>query len=134
MTKGTYCLIMKLDSPSDIRIGRRPPLRFPRGFYCYVGSALNSLEKRTGRHMSRNKRLHWHIDYFLEHARIVGIKSIESQNRLECMVSREVAGLADGVPMEGFGSSDCSCRSHLHYFRANPSGRIEGVMEKWKTS
>jgi Uri superfamily endonuclease len=132
MSKGTYCLIMRLDRSREIPIGRRPPVRFPGGFYCYVGSAMNSLERRICRHMSRDKALHWHIDWFLEHARIVDIKRIESQKRLECKLSRDVAGLADGIPMRGFGSSDCSCESHLHYFRGNPSGMIDRLVSKWK--
>jgi Uri superfamily endonuclease len=134
MSKGTYCLVIKLDRGRSIRIGARPPARFPGGFYCYVGSAMNGLEKRIGRHMSREKALHWHIDYLLEHARVVDVKSIESKNRVECGLSRDVAGLSDGTPMRGFGSSDCSCGSHLHYFRANPSKRIEDVVRKWKAS
>ncbi len=132
MTKGTYCLVMKLDKDRNIEIGTRPHVRFPSGFYCYVGSAMNSLEKRIGRHMSRDKALHWHIDWFLEHARIVDVKRIESQDRLECGLSRDIARLSGRVIMKGFGSSDCSCETHLHYFMRDPSRELERVVRKWK--
>lgn len=132
MSKGAYCLLMKLDVDSDIAIGRRPPARFLSGFYCYVGSAMNNLEKRIQRHMSQDKALHWHIDWFLEHARIVDVKSIESDKRLECGLSQDIARLSGRVLMRKFGSSDCSCESHLHYFRRDPSRELGGVVRKWK--
>ena len=83
MNKGVYYLIMKLDKAREIAVGRKGPLRFPAGFYCYVGSAMNSLEKRIARHVAREKRMHWHIDWLLEHARIVDVKRIETKRRLK---------------------------------------------------
>jgi Uri superfamily endonuclease len=135
MTKGAYCLIMRLPQEGIIPVGARPPVRFPAGYYCYVGSAMNSLEKRLCRHRSRHKKLHWHIDWFLEHAYIADIKSIESKERIECGISHDVAELADGIPMKGFGSSDCtSCEAHLYHFRENPSRAIDKMVRKWKSS
>jgi N-glycosylase/DNA lyase len=130
MVKGTYCLIMRLDKSREIAIGRRPPAGFPAGFYCYVGSGMSSLEKRIGRHKSVYKHLHWHIDWFLKHARIIDVKRIESPRRLECMLSQEIARLSGRVVMRKFGSSDCSCETHLHYFGRNPSGRVDAVVRK----
>jgi Uri superfamily endonuclease len=134
MNKGTYCLIIKLDNDKDIGIGKRPPVKFPGGFYCYVGSAMNNLEKRLCRHKSQEKTFRWHIDWFLEHARITGIKKIESQKRLECELSRDIEGLSEGTVMKKFGSSDCSCKTHLHYFIRNPTKEIDKLVRKWKTS
>ncbi len=134
MSKGAYCLVMRLKRERAIPIGRRPPVRFPGGFYCYVGSAMNSLEKRICRHSSKNKKLHWHIDWFLEHAEIVDVKSIESNKRIECGLSQDVAKLSDSIPMSGFGSSDCRvCKSHLYHFRENPSRRLDRLVRKWKS-
>ena len=131
--KGAYLLIMELSKGTDIRIGSKAIRYFPAGFYCYVGSAMNSLEKRISRHLSTKKRLHWHIDWFLLHARIIEVKRIESNKNIECIVSQGVAQLAEGVPMPGFGSSDCTvCRSHLYYFSTNPSDRLEKLVKEWK--
>lgn len=132
MSKGTYCLVMKLDNNSDIKIGRRSAVTFPRGYYCYVGSAMNNLEKRINRHMSERKCFHWHIDWFLEYANIMGVKKIESDKRLECFLSREIASLSGGVIMKGLGSSDCSCETHLHFFTKNPSRQLNKLVRKWK--
>jgi len=105
---------------------------FPRGYYCYVGSAMNNLEKRINRHMSEKKRFHWHIDWFLEYANIVDVKRIESDKRLECFLSRDIASLSDGVIMKGLGSSGCSCETHLHFFTKNPSRQLNKLVKKWK--
>ena len=134
MDRGAYCLIMRLGVGKEIEAGRRPSVRFPKGYYCYVGSAMGGLEKRISRHLSREKRLRWHIDFFLEHARIVDVIRIESKERLECALSRKVEALSDCSPAKGFGSSDCLCRSHLHHFRENPARSIEKMVRKWKNS
>jgi Uri superfamily endonuclease len=134
MNNGTYSLVMKLDKDSIIVIGKMPPVKFPGGFYCYVGSAMNNLEKRICRHQSQDKALKWHIDWLLEHAKIMGIKKIESQKRLECELNRDVEDLSEGTVMSNFGSSDCSCKTHLHYFSRNPSREIERLVKRWKTS
>ena len=117
--KGTYCLVIHLPRDETIAIGRRNH-DFQKGYYVYVGSALNSLEKRIERHKRKEKKKHWHIDYFLEYAKIIGVETIISDRRLECTVSRKVKQLADSEPMKGFGSSDCNCFTHLYYFLENP--------------
>jgi sugar fermentation stimulation protein A len=119
--RGTYCLVSRLESDEKIAIGRKEH-GFSRGYYVYVGSAMNNLEKRIERHRSGRKKLRWHIDYFLQRAKITGVETIISDRRLECELSRAVKRLADGEPMKGFGSSDCrsGCATHLYYFRKDP--------------
>ncbi len=124
---------MSLPRATGIRVGRKGEQEFPPGFYVYVGSAMNNLEKRVARHMSKSKKMRWHIDYLLQHAGLEGVKMMESNKRIECEISRAVESLADRVPMEGFGSSDCrQCRSHLYYFREDPTERIERLVSEWK--
>jgi len=112
--KGIYCLIIFLNKSKNIRIGKRKKL-FPKGYYCYVGSALNNLEKRIQRHYSKRKKFHWHIDYFLKHARIVDTV-IKTNSKDECDLSRKIKSLGGRVTLKGFGSSDCKCDTHLYYF------------------
>ena len=123
--KGIYCLIIFLDKDKSINIGKRI-IFFPKGFYCYVGSALNSLKKRIERHYKKNKKMHWHIDYFLKEAAIIDIKTTNNKN--ECRLSRKISKLADSA-IKGFGSSDCKCLTHLYYFKKNPSKAIEKVFK-----
>ena len=71
MLKGIYTLLIKLDKPQAITIGKLGSVSFPAGYYAYVGSALNGLESRIVRHLKKEKSFHWHIDYFLQKARVV---------------------------------------------------------------
>lgn len=117
MQGGTYCLIIHLDKEVEIRVGQLGAHTYKPGFYVYVGSALNGLKSRIDRHKSSNplKKKHWHIDYLLEHAVIVDVVSLTLDLRIECEVSRRVCSLnISHVPVSGFGSSDCSCASHLY--------------------
>jgi len=58
MQKGTYILVVKLEKDKQIQVGKLGDFLFEKGYYCYVGSAMNGLEQRIGRHQSKNKKLH----------------------------------------------------------------------------
>lgn len=115
--KGTYCILIYLDEDSRINIGKLGEVDFPKGYYVYVGSALNSLEARVKRHLSSNKKLHWHIDYFLisENTEIVEVLYTINDDRWECHLAQEIAKNSTGISR--FGCSDCKCDSHLLYFK-----------------
>lgn len=114
---------MFLNKGKIIKIGKRKEL-FPKGYYCYVGSALNNLEKRIQRHYSKKKKFHWHIDYFLKYARIVDVM-IKIGSIDECGLSRSIKSLGGKVILSGFGSSDCKCETHLYYFSKKPIIRLK---------
>jgi len=112
--KGTYVLIIRLGKNTEIRIGALGNVKFTKGFYAYVGSGMNSLEKRIERHMKkRGKKKFWHIDYFLSTANALGAISWESDSKDECGAAGSLSGNFE--PVRGFGSSDCGCESHLFF-------------------
>ncbi len=111
--KGSYVLIISLDRSQTISVGSRGEMVFSKGYYAYSGSALNSLEARVARHLRIEKRMHWHIDYLLEQARVESVWIVNSSDRLECKTATEFAAI--GSPVKGFGCSDCRCGSHLFY-------------------
>jgi Uri superfamily endonuclease len=119
---GAYILVMKLKSNKNIRVGSLGKLEFNKGFYCYVGSAIGSttIENRCKRHLMKNKKMKWHIDYLRREAEIVSIVTIPSKNKIECIVSRKISKQADSFILK-FGCSDCSCNSHLFYFKNEES-------------
>ncbi|MBC7262431.1 MAG: GIY-YIG nuclease family protein [Chloroflexi bacterium] len=115
---GTYALILKLEKETRIRIGRLGTFSFPPGYYVYVGSALGSggLQARLARHQRSDKKLHWHIDYLLAHARIVGIQVDHSGKQLECRWAQLLLSEPWAqVVAPRFGASDCRCPTHLIY-------------------
>ena len=116
--KGTYCLVLSMEKESNIKIGAKGKISFKKGHYVYVGSALNSLTKRIERHISKNKKKHWHIDYLLmnKNAQLNQVIYTYSHNKIECDVADEIFKNSDEY-IELFGCSDCNCRSHLYYFK-----------------
>lgn len=118
MDKGTYILVMKLNKPVGIAVGKLGRFIFPAGRYLYFGSAMNGLHARISRHLRKDKKLHWHIDYLLRKAMIIDVWYVESEERLECDLCQEAMKFPGAtIPVKGFGSSDCKCESHLLYFR-----------------
>lgn len=115
--KGTYCLLINLKSHSKITIGKLGTIDFKKGHYVYVGSALNSLNGRILRHLKEDKKLHWHIDYFLASANseIEEVIYTVSDEKLECELARKIAERGSGI--SEFGCSDCKCESHLFFFK-----------------
>jgi sugar fermentation stimulation protein A len=110
--KGSYCIAAFLREDTDIEIAKLGTFSFPRGMYIYTGSALSSLEGRIGRHLGKEKKMKWHMDFFLEEAEPLGFIPIVSSDREECSINSKF--LEKGkVLAKGFGSSDCRCPSHL---------------------
>ncbi len=81
------------------------------GLYLYVGSALNGVEQRVARHLSAEKRRHWHIDYLLAAGRVMQVWILPGRGKSECKVAALLARRFEGIA--GFGASDCRCPSHL---------------------
>ena len=127
--KGCYCLTIHLNNTKTIKVGRLGKINFKKGYYVYVGSAMNSLESRLKRHLSEDKKLHWHIDYLLKKAEITCIIYNENK-KVECELSQFLKTKTDGV--KNFGCSDCECESHLYYFK-NRNDAIESVENAYKS-
>ena len=89
---------------------------------------MNSLNARLNRHLSDEKKIHWHIDYLLKNAEITDVIYNESDEKIECELSQGLTRKADGV--KGFGCSDCNCESHLYYFK-NRKEAIENVLNAY---
>ena len=111
--KGSYILLIHLYEDKNIQVGRLGKLFFKKGYYAYVGSAMNGIEQRVQRHLRQNKKTHWHIDYLLEHAEIKNIFYKENQQSEECMLAEKLNQKLKNI--QKFGCSDCKCNSHLYH-------------------
>lgn len=117
-------------------LGRHP---FPRGLYLYTGSAQRNLYQRLRRHLSgpsgAAKKLHWHIDYLLAHARVRYVWAFAAPKEWECRLGGYIARMEGvRVPLIGFGSSDCKCETHLYHIgedssHATPEAILETLSE-----
>ena len=130
MSSGAYILLMQIDRSMRIDIGKLGNLRFSPGYYAYVGSALGGLEKRIARHLRSNKKLHWHIDHLLVRARLIGAVYGFTKRRIECAIASYLKRRL--AYTKNFGSSDCSCASHLFY--SNDLDRLKNLaLESFKS-
>ena len=111
--RGTYVLLIEVKKSKVIKIGALDKINFQKGFYAYVGSALNNLEKRIKRHLSQKKKTFWHIDYLLKKAKIKEVYHKESNWKEECQIAGNLAKKFPSI--KNFGCSDCRCPSHLFF-------------------
>lgn len=114
-----YQLLIKLNSDKKLKIGALGKFNFPRGYYVYSGSAKRNFSKRIYRHIKKKKKYKWHIDYLLKAGKIIQIKKL-SDLWDECNIHKSTLRFYDGKELiEGFGSSDCNCKSHLIFLGKN---------------
>jgi Uri superfamily endonuclease len=121
--RGTYALILRLDTHANLVIGKLGTFDLHAGCYIYVGSAMGSggLGGRLKHHLQPALRPHWHIDYLRQAARLEEVWALESPIRREhdwAALFLTMAGAA--IPVLGFGASDCQCAGHLFYFTDAP--------------
>jgi len=120
---GSYILILVLKNVRRIRIGSLGFIRFPAGCVFYVGNAKKGLKQRVMRHI-KSKAKHWHIDYLKAKARITDVILITDNRWDECALSAILKKKFE-MPVKKFGSSDCSCDTHLFFSpQINSSVRI----------
>lgn len=116
---GSYIITGEMPEDKRISIGYKGDILFKKGYYLYVGSAMNSMEGRIKRHLRIIKNKRWHIDFLIPYLKDIKAIPIYSSERLECTISESLKGISNNY-IEGFGSSDCPCRSHLYWMMDSP--------------
>ncbi len=131
--RGSYLLLLRLDAPARIAVGRLGEVAFETGWYVYVGSAMTNLTARMARHLRRPKTFHWHVDALRAAAVECMVLPIRSSRRDECAVARALSAILTPVS-PGFGCSDCGCPTHLFLSPEKPLYRREfhDVLERFR--
>ncbi len=112
---GTYVLVFELAVDTTVEVGALGTCRCPAGNYAYVGSALGPggfgrAERHRRKLGGEGDTVHWHVDALTTHPETSFVVAhLVPERAVECAVAR---ALPPG-PLDGFGSSDCDCRSHL---------------------
>ncbi len=123
--RGSYLLVFSNDKEFSEAIGSLGKREFKKGYYVYVGSAMQGLESRISRHLRKTKKKHWHLDYLsptlLKKEKAYRIRRAE---RIEEAMARALLEISDGY-VPGFGASDTNAPSHLFYFTSRPHRRRE---------
>ena len=115
--KSVYVLIIEVVNTTSIKVGSLGELLFTTGIYAYVGSAQTNLDQRIKRHLRKEKKLFWHIDYLLNNdkTKIKKVLIKKGIKKEECNLAKLIN--TKGKAILKFGSSDCSCKSHLFFIR-----------------
>jgi len=121
--KGTYILIFDIPE-TRIRIGALGITDLKEGTYCYIGSAMNGLDQRIGRHLSKEKKIHWHIDHLTKIC--LNIEAYESAEHgiAECELGKIVLENGGVGCVRGFGCSDCGCPTHLFFLTGESKEKL----------
>jgi Uri superfamily endonuclease len=122
--KGLYILLIELE-PGKYRVGRFFEGVLPGGLYIYIGSAWGrgGLAARVSRHLKKNKRKHWHIDWITsdERTRILKVyflPRLKGEERLY----RALEPIGECI-VPGFGSSDTR-GSKCHFLKLKTSVEV----------
>ena len=116
---GSYILFLHLADELLLPVGSLGEVNFKQGFYLYAGSAKKNLTKRIQRHLKKRKKFFWHIDYLRDHADRCIALPVRSSTSLEHDLAATLDKISDWS-VTGFGSSDCSCKSHLFGMHTDP--------------
>jgi Uri superfamily endonuclease len=131
---GAYVLLIELRQGFEFTSGRFDGQRLSPGFYAYCGSAKGpgGLSARVRRHMRRDKKIHWHVDYLTAVEEIVQVGVQVDGSECE-LVGRLLTTPGTHVPIQGFGSSDCAvCTAHLVQLNRRSAFEALGLMTNWQ--
>lgn len=120
---GTYVLVLSVMREKVIRVGRLGMIPLKAGYLTYVGSAFGpgGVRARVLRHARIARSRHWHIDYLNTAATITDIWFTHDPEHREHTWANIISGMGQAKALlPGFGASDCSCDTHLFWFRGPP--------------
>lgn len=135
-SKGIYALEIVVNEGRTLTIGSLSTNKY-EGRYLYVGSAHGPGGfKRVARHLhiasGDREGGHWHIDHLLKIGEVQGVWLLPTEEDLECKLARRLARSLT-QPVEGFGSSDCDCYSHLFSYTDEQTCEIVTVMASFSS-
>ena len=107
----TYILFLKIKKNLKLKVGSLGEINFKKGIYAYVGSAKRNFKSRIARHFSKNKKIHWHIDYLTTSKFVDPYAAYIIEKDEESKVANFL--MKCWKPIKGFGSFDTHDISHL---------------------
>ena len=119
---GTYLLVLACERVAQISIGRLGVMATRPGYYLYVGSAFGpgGVRARIGHHARRAVHPHWHLDYLRTEADVVDAWCVFDAHREHEWARVLMKNKDSALALNGFGSSDCDCPTHLFYLPRKP--------------
>jgi len=121
---GTYALILHSRIKKEVEVGKLGFISLIPGYYIYVGSAFGpgGLRARVHRHIAESKKKYWHLDYiklFTQPSEIwYSYEPVIREHQWAQIIKMSKHAR---ILMKGFGSSDCSCATHLFFMKTRPA-------------
>lgn len=125
--RGTYGVLLHVEATERVEVGSLGTVRFPPGAYVYAGAAARGLDAAVERLTRPDGSGQRHVDR---------LDALPAERTAEafpgdpapCELATHVARLPGALPVLGFGSTGCSCLSHLYGFLdADPDDVAEGL-------
>ena len=118
--KGIYILELLAKKDFTISAKKFVDVKFPKGYYYYIGSAQKGLTSRIARHKRKDKIIHWHIDHLTTNKSTSNINSFiipNAEKTLEVEIANNFVNYFDTkIIATGFGNSDTKeTKTHLFY-------------------
>jgi Uri superfamily endonuclease len=135
--RGVYVLLISVSDRVQIGVGALGLINLEPGMYAYVGSGRgsnsSSIEGRLSRHCRNYKKKHWHIDYILKDPKVKLKVAIYSKSRAakECNLVKMICNYESAFGIKDFGSSDCSCVSHLIFLNLQENTAKRYLLNKF---
>ncbi|MBC8499107.1 MAG: GIY-YIG nuclease family protein [Candidatus Atribacteria bacterium] len=128
-SEATYILVINISEDLKIRVGQLGEAFFKEGDYIYIGSAKDSLDARLRRHLRKDKKTYWHIDYLLENQKVKILQIWTIDKKVECQTAEVFyQEPITKIIKKGFGSSDCKCLTHLFFVKDKK--KTEKILKK----
>lgn len=122
-------MIIDISEDLETIVGGLGRVSFKKGNYIYIGSAKSCLEARLRRHLRKDKKIFWHIDYLLQNGKVQILQIWVIQKSIECWMADVFnKNSLSEVVKKGFGSSDCNCLTHLFYIKNKE--KVESILEE----
>ena len=118
--KGIYILELFAKEEFSISVKKFIGVKFPKGYYYYIGSAQKNLNSRIERHLKKKKKIHWHIDHLTTH-KFINITTPfiipNAAKNMEVEIANNFVEFFDTkIIAKGFGNSGTKeTKTHLFY-------------------
>ncbi len=123
----------KVKETHTVKVGALGNVKLEKGTIAYVGSAWGpgGLGARICRHLSKEKKLKWHIDYILSSDKVEITHVIYLPNapkHLEEKLATELAKKGN-IPAKKLGATDTKAPTHLIHLQQPPEQALHKILE-----
>ncbi len=127
---GTYGILLSVEGTHRLAVGSLGALRFPPGTYVYTGGAARGLASAVDRLVRAEGSGQRHVDRLDPLAAERAAETFPGEP-VPCELATHIARLPGALPVLGFGSTGCSCLTHLYGFLDQDLDEVRKGLRSW---